>query len=167
MSSTSSQRQRVVLVDEEWAATLVCLPMAVPNSWWEGYKRDDDTLNAGTIVGVDFDQPNSKYFQLECGDEIYAMRYDAVYQYVDTDHANYDAAKFRLPLSAPANPEHEGRVTIAPRKKKNKPFGGMMKTTTTMRTRGATITLQHRRNAANPPRASASTKKEKQQSTLI
>ena len=118
MSSTSSQRQRVVLVDEEWAATLVGLPMAVPNSWWEGYKRDDDTLNAGTIVGVDFHQPNSKYFQLECGDEIYAMRYDAVYQYVDTDHASYDAAKFRLPLSAPANPEHERGVTIAPRKKK-------------------------------------------------
>jgi hypothetical protein len=136
MSSTSSQRQRVVLIDEEWAATLVGLPMAVPNSWWQGYKRDDDTLNAGTIVGVDFDQPNSKYLQLESGDKIYAMRYDAVYQYVDMDHANYDAAKFHLPLSAPANPEHEGGVRIAPQKKK-KPFGGTMRMMTTMRMRVA------------------------------
>ena len=86
--------------------------MAVPNSWWEGYKRDDDTLNAGTIVGVDFDQPNLKYFQLECCDKICTMRYNAVYQYVYKDsHANYDAAKFCLPLSAPANPEHKGGVT--------------------------------------------------------
>ncbi len=131
--------------------------MAVPNSWWQGYKRDDDTLNAGTIVGVDFDQPNSKYFQLECGDEIYAMRYDAVYQYVDTDHTNYDAAKFCLPLSAPANPEHEGGVTIAPQKKKNKPYGGTMRMMTTMRMRGA-ITSLHRRNTTNPPLANDSTK---------
>ncbi|KAL3778369.1 hypothetical protein ACHAW5_008312 [Stephanodiscus triporus] len=56
-------------------------------------------------------------FQLECSNEIYAMRYDAVYQYVDMDHATYNATKFCLPLSAPANPEHEGGVMIAPRKK--------------------------------------------------
>ncbi len=94
MPSISSQRQHVVLVDEEWAATLIGLPMLVPNSWWEGYRRDDNTLNAGTIVGVDFDQPHSKYFQLECGDEIYAMRYDAVHEYVNMEHSTYDESKF-------------------------------------------------------------------------
>jgi hypothetical protein len=71
--------------------------MAVPNSWWQGYKRDANTLNTSTIVGIDFDQPNSKYFKLKCSDKIYAMRYDAIYQYVNTDHASYDAAKFLLP----------------------------------------------------------------------
>ena len=118
MTPPASQRQHIVLVDKEWAATLIGLPMIVPNSWWNGYRKDDNTPNPGTIVGVDFDQPNSNYFQLECGNEIYAMRYDAVYQYVDMDHATYNATKFRLPLSAPANPEHEGEVMIASRKKK-------------------------------------------------
>jgi hypothetical protein len=48
------------------------------------------------------------------------MRYNAVYQYVNTDHTNYNAAKFCLRLSVLANPEHdEGGVTIAPQKKKN------------------------------------------------
>ncbi len=65
-----------------------------------GYRKDDNTLNPGTIVGVDFDQPHSNYFQYECGNEIYAMRYNAVYQYVDTDHATYNATKFAF-LRAP------------------------------------------------------------------
>jgi hypothetical protein len=38
--------------------------MQVPNSWWKGYRRDDDTLNAGTIIGVDFDQPNDCQFDV-------------------------------------------------------------------------------------------------------
>jgi hypothetical protein len=61
-----SKRQRVILIDEEWASTLIGLPMQVPNSWWNGYNKDDKTLNVGTIVGIDFDAPQSSYFQLEC-----------------------------------------------------------------------------------------------------
>jgi hypothetical protein len=71
-----------------------------------------ETLNASTIVGVDFDQLNLKYFQLKCGNKIYAMQYDAVHQYVDMDHTNYDAAKFCLPLSTLANPERKGGVMV-------------------------------------------------------
>ncbi|KAL3798585.1 hypothetical protein ACHAW5_000575 [Stephanodiscus triporus] len=78
-----SQRQRVILIDKEWASTLIGLPMQVPNSWCNGYKQDDKTLNAGTIVGVYFDAPQSNNFQFECAGEIYAMQYDAVYLYAD------------------------------------------------------------------------------------
>ena len=85
--------------------------MKVPNSWWKGYKKDDETMNAGTIVGVDFDAPRSNYFQPECVGEIYAMRYDAVYLYADVNHVDYK--KFTLPPDAPANPASEGDV-IAP-----------------------------------------------------
>ena len=172
MTPPASQRQHIVLVDEDWAATLIGLPMMVPNSWWNGYRKDDNTLNPGTIVGVDFDQPHSNYFQLECGNEIYAMRYDAIFQYVDMDHATYNATKFRLPSSAPANPEHEGGVMIAPRKKKNL-CSGMMRmmltrtTRTTRTTRHVRIISPHRPNATNPPLANDSTKKRKRQSTLI
>ena len=101
MTPPASQRQHIVLVDEDWAATLISLPMLVPNSWWNGYRKDDNTLNPGTIVGVDFDQPHSNYFQYECGNEIYAMRYNAVYQYVDTDHATYNATKFAFIRAPP------------------------------------------------------------------
>jgi hypothetical protein len=121
MTPPASQRQHIVLVDKDWAATLIGFPMMVPNSWWNGYRKrkDDNTLNPGTIVGVDFDRPHLNYFQLKCGNEIYVMRYDTIYQYVDMDYATYNASTFCLPLSAPANPEHEGGVMIAPRKKNN------------------------------------------------
>ena len=36
--------------------------------------------------GVDFDTPWLNYFHSECGGEIYAMRYDAVYLYADVEH---------------------------------------------------------------------------------
>ncbi len=66
------------------------------------HKKDDEILNAGTIVGVDFDAPWSNYFQLECVGNIYAMRYDAVYLYVDVNHVDYE--KFTLPPDTLANP---------------------------------------------------------------
>ncbi len=50
-----SLQQHVVLIGEEWASTLIGLPMLVPNSWWKGYKRDNNPLNASTTIGVDFD----------------------------------------------------------------------------------------------------------------
>ena len=108
-------RQHIVTIDKEWASMLVGLPMLVPNSWWKGYRRDNDTLNAGAIVGVDFNQPNSTYFQLKCAGKIYAMHYNAVHLYTDLDHASYNAIKFCLPMVAPANPENEEGVT-APQK---------------------------------------------------
>ncbi len=89
--------------------------MKVPNSWWNGYKKDDATMNAGTIVGVDFDAPLSNYFQLKCDGEIYAMRYDAVYLYADVNHV--DCKNFTLPPDALANPASED-VVIAPVQKK-------------------------------------------------
>ena len=52
MPPPASQPQRVVLIDKEWASTHVSLPMQVPNSWWKGYKKDDKTMNARTIVGA-------------------------------------------------------------------------------------------------------------------
>ena len=91
--------------------------MLVPNSWLEGYRRDNNTLNAGTIVGVDFDQPHSKYFQPKCGNEIYAMRNDAVHEYVDADHMTYDTMKFCLLLNAPANPANEDGLILQQNKK--------------------------------------------------
>ena len=145
MTPPTSQHQNIVLVDKEWAAMLIGLPMMVPNSWWNGYRNDDNTLNPSTIMGVDFDQPHSNYFQLECGNEIYAMRYDTIYQYVDMDHATYNATKFRLPLSAPTNPEHEGGVMIAPRKNNNKLCSAMirMMSTRTMRRVRTTFDTAH------------------------
>ncbi len=93
--------------------------MQVPNSWWQGYKRDNARLNAGTIVGVNFDAPNLTYFQLECNGKIYTMRYNEVYLYADCNHLHYDATKFCLPMVAPANPANEEGV-IAPAKKREK-----------------------------------------------
>jgi hypothetical protein len=112
-------RQHIVTIDKEWASTLVGLPVLVPNCWWKGYRRDNDTLNGGTIVGVVFNQPNSTCFQLECAGKIYLMRYDAVYLFADLDHASYEAIKFRLPMVAPANPANKEGVTAPQKKNKN------------------------------------------------
>jgi hypothetical protein len=118
MPPPASQPQRFILIDEEWASTLVGLPMQVRNSWWKGYKKDDETINASTIVGVDFDAPRSNYFQLECVGEIYAMRYDAVYLYADVNHVAYE--KFTLPPDALANPTSKDDVIAPIQKKRNK-----------------------------------------------
>jgi hypothetical protein len=120
MPSPVFKRQRVILIDKEWASTLIGLPMQVPNSWWNGYNKDDETLNVGTIVGVDFDTPQSNYFQLECVGKIYTMQYDAVYLYADINHANYE--KYSLPPDAPTNPENEDDVIAPVQKKENKDF---------------------------------------------
>ena len=90
MPPPAFQPQRVILIDEEWVSTLVGLPMQVPNSWWKGYKKDDETMNAGTIISIDFDAPWLNYFQLACVGKIYAMRYDAVYLYADGNHVDYE-----------------------------------------------------------------------------
>jgi hypothetical protein len=115
MPPPAFQPQHVVLIDKDWASTLVGLPMQVPNSWWKGYKKDKETMNAGTIVGVDFDAPRSNYFQHECVGKIYAMRYDGVYLYTDVNHVDYK--KFTLPPDALAIPVSEDDA-IAPVKKK-------------------------------------------------
>ena len=82
--------------------TCIGLPTQVSNSWWKGYKKDDDRLNAGTIVSVDFDAPQLNYFQLECIGEIYSMcNMMRSTSYADAEHADYD--KFMLPRIAPAN----------------------------------------------------------------
>jgi hypothetical protein len=113
-----SQPQRIVLIDKEWVCTPIGLPMQVPNSWWKGYKKDNERLNARTIVGVNLDAPQSNYFQLECISKIYAMQYDAVYLYVDVNHVDY--RKFTLPPDAPANPANKDEVIAPVQKKRNK-----------------------------------------------
>jgi hypothetical protein len=49
MPPPASQPQRVILIDEEWASTLIGLPMQVPNSWWKGYKKDGETILDGIL----------------------------------------------------------------------------------------------------------------------
>jgi hypothetical protein len=48
------------------------------------------------IVGVDFNAPQSKYFQLEYVSEIYAMQYEAIYLYIDVNHVDYKKTHFLL-----------------------------------------------------------------------
>jgi hypothetical protein len=109
-----SQCQCIILIDKEWTCTLFRLPMQVPNSWWKGYKKDDKMLNAGTIVGVDFDAPQSNNFHLECINEIYAMQNDAIYIFAGVKHADYN--KFTLSPVAPTKSMNKDKV-IAPLKK--------------------------------------------------
>ena len=40
------------------------LCMQVPNLWWKGFEGDD-SLNEGTIIGVDLSAAKLNYFQLE------------------------------------------------------------------------------------------------------
>ena len=64
-----------VPIDKEWAASLIGLRMQVPNPWWKGFEGDE-SLNEGTIVGVNFSAAKLNYFQLELAKEkgaIYAM----------------------------------------------------------------------------------------------
>jgi hypothetical protein len=113
-----SHTQRIILIEEEWAISLIGLSMQVPNSWWKGYKKDDKRLNASTIIGVNLDAPQSNYFQLECVSKIYAMRCDAFYLYMDVNHVGYK--KITLPPDAPANPANEDEVIAPIQKKRNK-----------------------------------------------
>jgi hypothetical protein len=112
-----SHPQRIVFFNKEWVISLIGIPMQVLNSWWKGYKKDDKRLNAGTIVGVNLNAPQSNYFQLECVGKIYAMGYDAVYLYTDVNHVDY--RKFTLPPDAPTNPANKDKV-IAPIQKNRK-----------------------------------------------
>jgi hypothetical protein len=118
MLPPASQPQHVVLIDKEWASTLGGLPMQIPNSWWKGYKKDDKTMNAGAIVGVDFNSPRLNYFQLKCVGEILAMQYDAVYLYTDVNHVNYKI--ITLPPDVLTNPASEDDVIAPVQKKRNK-----------------------------------------------
>ena len=115
-----------VPVDEEWAASLIGLRMQVPNLWWKGYEGDE-SLNEGSIIGVNFSAAKLKYFQLELTKEkgaIYAMRYDAVHLYADVEHRDF--RNFRLPRDAPSNPANEGEVIAPLPPKKEKYIGWML-----------------------------------------
>jgi len=97
-------------IDPQWAQTLVGLPMSVPEHWWDGCKGN--TLFKCRIVGVNCRDTSERYFVFECEDDDddysndegqrFPMRYDAVYHYADSDHANY--SKFNLPVIPPAAP---------------------------------------------------------------
>ena len=115
-----------VPIDKEWAASSIGLRMQVPNLWWKGYDGDD-SLNKGTIVGVDFNTAKLNYFHLELTKEkgaYYAMQYDAIHLYADVDHRDF--RKFRLPRDAPSNPTNEGEVITPSPKKKSKHIGWML-----------------------------------------
>ena len=145
MPAPAPLRQHLVLIDKEWAASLVGLPMLVPNSWWQAYKRDNETLNAGTMVGISFNAANLMYFKLECAGKIYAMQYDAVYLYADLEHGNYNVMKFRLPGLPPETQQTRKCLRQGKKEKQKHPCGGRM---TMMRRTTRRITSPHP-NATN------------------
>ncbi len=90
-------------IDREWAASLVCLRMEVPDNWWPAFSGQ--ALNTGRIAGVDFDIETDNHFQLELDNEqgvYYAMRYDAVVCFADEPHCSFSL--FRLPSHAIRDP---------------------------------------------------------------
>ena len=94
-----------IVIDPEWAATLVGLRMKVPEHWWAGCTGN--TLCEGEIAAIDFTDNAGRYFQLELDDEKgshYAMRYDAVLHYADEEHKTFSRFRSRLLSEAPPNP---------------------------------------------------------------
>ena len=83
-------------IDREWADSLIGLPMAVPEYWWNGYNGSTPCL--GAIVAIDYDAKKENYFLLEVDDTPgvqYPMRYDAVLLYADEEHETYPS--YHLP----------------------------------------------------------------------
>ena len=114
-------------IDPQWAQTLVSLPMSVPEHWWDGCKGN--TLFKCRIVGVNCRDTSERYFVFECEDDDddysndegqrFPMRYDAVYHYADSDHANY--SKFNLPVIPPAAPLPNETVRVRRKRKAEHP----------------------------------------------
>ena len=76
-------------IDEDWALSLVGLPMKVEGRWWPG-KHDGSTMHHGKIAAINFNPTDEKgkrttaFFQLQLDQEdwTYGMLYDAVLQYL-------------------------------------------------------------------------------------
>jgi len=63
----------------------------------EGLKKGRQAAECQTIVGVNFDAPQSNYFLFECDGEIYAMGYyDTIYLCADANHADQKKTPFLL-----------------------------------------------------------------------
>ncbi|KAL3773343.1 hypothetical protein ACHAW5_010020 [Stephanodiscus triporus] len=101
--SKATVRRKPMVIDQEWALSLVGLRLKVPEKWWNGYTGN--TLYAGQIAAVNFSD-NAKPFMFELdneeNDESYRMRYDAVLCYADKGHPTHSS--FNLPAEPPADP---------------------------------------------------------------
>jgi hypothetical protein len=93
-------------IDRVWAATLIGIKMAVPDSWWDGYDTPD--INYGRIIAVDFSDPAGRFWKLQLDsdddNEIYLMRYDALALYADEEDDWYE--NYHLPIVPLSSPEH-------------------------------------------------------------
>ena len=110
-------------VDPEWAMSLLGLPMAVPEYWWPGFSRLKRFF--GKIAKVNPRAENSAFFLLELNEEpgeYYAMRYDDVARYANTD--DNAIAAYCLPALPPCDPRHEpaviARTGRAPQRQKKR-----------------------------------------------
>ena len=85
----------VLVLDNEWATSLVGLPMNVPNSWWprSSWAGQPGTFkNRGIIKRYNPTRKNEKYFMLELLSELgaeYPMRYNGVIEYADDKHSAF------------------------------------------------------------------------------
>jgi hypothetical protein len=97
-------------IDRVWAATLIGIKMAVPDSWWDGYDTPD--INYGRIIAVDFSDPAGRFWKLQLDsdddNEIYLMRYDALALYADEEDDWYE--NYHLPIVPLSSPEHESVI---------------------------------------------------------
>ncbi len=87
----------------------------------EGLQKGQRDVQCQHHRCIDFNTPQSNFFQLECINVIYAMQFDAVYFYTYIKHAEYD--KFMVPPVATANPMNKDTVIVPPKKQKPK-LGG-------------------------------------------
>ena len=90
--------------DPDWAESLVGLNLAIPSNWWPAF-RDDDTLNDGTIVSIDFSKPNECFYQVDVDGHIYSMPYRSVFLYTNEEHRHHH--QYRLPHHPISNAEGE------------------------------------------------------------
>ena len=113
MPSKETVRCKPMVMDQEWALSLVGLRLKVPEQWWPGYSGN--TLYAGQIAAVNFSDNAKRYFVFELDNEengeSYPMRYDAVLLYADKEHPS--RKRFNLPEKPPTDP----RVTRSGKRK--------------------------------------------------
>ena len=80
-------------LDPEWANSLVGLSLLVPDSWWPDFESEE--TNHGEIVSVDFTNTRQRFFNVDVDDNVYCMRYDAVFLFADSSQRGFN--RYRLP----------------------------------------------------------------------
>ena len=104
---------RFINIDQERAASLIGLRVAIPDYWWPEF--DTAHLNKGKIMAVNFTDAADHFWEVKLDDEspdddTWLLRYDAVLLYADQDDDWVE--NFNLPNSIIASPEHESVVII-------------------------------------------------------